>query len=95
MSAFLGTPFPRSLYFSGPDVGFKFLHGFLSKKNRRIPMKIKFWGPPPSPLNIALLGFFRFFFENRRRGLAKLLKLYKVVILTEKETKNPTCIARY
>ena len=74
---------------------FKFLLGFLSNKKRRIPMKIKFWGPPPSPLNIALLGFFKFFFENRRRGLARLLKLYKVVILTEKGDKNPRYIASY
>ena len=28
---------------------FKFLHGLLSNKNIRIPMKIKFQGPPQAP----------------------------------------------
>ena len=33
--------------------------------------------------------FFLVFFENRRRGLARLLKLYKVFILTKKRGNNP------
>ena len=38
------------------------------------------------------LGFFKFFLENRRRGVARLLKLYKVFILTKKEGNNPSKI---
>ena len=38
---------------------------------------------------IGFSWFFLGFFENRRRGLARLLKLYKVVILTEKGDKKP------
>ena len=33
----------------GLRYGFKLLHGFLSNKNRRIPIKIKFGGPPQAP----------------------------------------------
>ena len=40
--------------------------------------------------------FFLVFFENRRRGLARLMKLYKMVILTEKgDTPPPPYIANY
>ena len=38
---------------------------------------------PPWPPMGQLLGFLRFFL-NRRRGLANLLKLYRVFILTKK-----------
>ena len=33
----------------GLSYGFKFFYGFLSNKNRRIPMEIKFRGPPLAP----------------------------------------------
>ena len=47
-----------------------------------------FWDPPPWPPGAHFLGFFRFFFENRGRGLARLLQLYRVFILTKKENIN-------
>jgi hypothetical protein len=41
--------------------------------------------------------FFLVFFENRRRGLARLMKLYKMVILTEKgdKARPPPYIVNY
>ena len=59
-----------------------FLHGLLSNKNRRIPIKNKF-----RPLG-ADFSFF-FLSENRRRRLAIVLKLHKGFILTKKGDNNP------
>ena len=57
---------------------------FISALNKN--KKITIGGFHFSDLFLDLFGLF---FENRRRGLARLLKLYKVVILTEKGDKKP------
>ena len=37
------------LPFTPEEIVVGFLHGLLINKNRRIPIKIKFWGPPLPP----------------------------------------------
>ena len=61
----------------------EFLHGLLSHIVIGFQWREKAGGTPLWPPGGFFLGFY-FFFENWRRGLARLLKLYKVFILTKK-----------
>jgi hypothetical protein len=77
---FWGIPLFKTT--EGVVVGFTFLHGLNSGK------KVKFGPPSPGPLR-AIFMFFRLFFENNRRRLVRVLKLYRGFILTKKGDFNP------
>jgi hypothetical protein len=63
------------------------LHGLLTNKNKNSGEKIQFGPPSPGPLG-AILGFFSFL-ENIRRRSGRVLKLQSGFILTKKEDINP------
>ena len=56
-------------------------------------MKNIFRGPPLAPWG-PFFRFFSLFLENRRRGSTRLVKLYRVFILTKKGDNNPPKILR-
>ena len=65
------------------------LHGLLSHKNRRIPIKKKTFGHPPWPPGGHFFKVFSGFFLSRVKGLARLLKRYRVFIISKKGDNNP------